>query len=504
MRIKQTWVLILCIAVIAAGVLGCGSEQERETKVVIAQGVDARTMDPHMHAETTTTNVLIHIFDRLFTRDEDMELIPHLAEEAKVMDDLIWEITLKEGIYFHNGESFNADSVKFSIDRIIKPGSKSPVVSSLNTIDQVEVIDDVTVRIITKVPDPILPNRLTLMMVPKEYILKHGDEYFAEHPVGTGPYELASWTRDEEVVLQANEEYWLGPPAIETVVFRSIPENSVRIAELQTGSVDLIVNVPPHQIGSVEETGHSRVVSTPSGRRIYVQLVADQGGKIADPKVRQALNYAVDVPELIETILDGHGYASTQPLTPLDFGYHPEAEGFSYDPKRAQELLTEAGYPEGISIQLDTCSGRYVMDREVAEALIGQMAEAGIEAELTVNEWGVHIEKLLEKQMEHAFLIGVGTVLFDADAALFSHLRSEERLSYYSNEELDGLLDQARQEMDLEARENFYHQAIEVILEDPPFIFLHQQEDIYGVHEDLQWQPTADELIYAYHMSFNR
>ncbi len=501
---NRKWLLFLCLVLVSTSLFGCGAGEDFESKVVIAQGVDARTMDPHMHSETPTTNVLIHIFDRLFMRDENMELIPHLAEEAEALDDLVWEITLKDGITFHNGEEFNADSVKFSIDRIIEPGSKSPMVSSLNTIEMVEVVDDTTVRITTKVPDPILPSRLTQLIVPKEYILEQGEEHFAENPVGTGPYRFVSWTRDSEVVLEANEQYWLGAPSIETVIFRAVPENSVRIAELQTGGVDLIVNVPPHQIGTIEETGHSEVRTTPSGRIIFIQLVADQGGKVGDPRVRQALNHAVDVPTLIDSILDGYGYPSTQPLTPLDFGFHPEVEGFEYNPEKARELLNDAGYPEGISIKLDTPVGRYMMDKEISEAIVGQMEEAGIEAELVINEWGVHIEKLLEKHMEHAFFIGWGTQLFDADSTLFPQMRTGERLTYYSNEDLDELLDEARAEMDLERREALYHEAIEILMEDPAFIYLYQQEDIYGVNKDLAWEPSPDELIYAYHMSFSR
>ncbi len=482
---------------------GCGAApQGVPDTIVIAQGVDATTLDPHMHAETTTANVVIQIFDRLFMRDDQMVLQPHLAESGTAISDVLWEIRIKSGIQFHNGEPFNAESVKFSIERILDPETKSPQISNLNFIEKVEVVDDLTVQITTKMPYPLTLSRLSLEMVPPGYIQEHGQAYFAQHPVGTGPYRFVSWVRDEEVVLEANPDYWRGAPGIQHVKIRAIPENAVRIAALQSGSVDVIVNVPPHQMETVSQADGCRIASTQSGRFIFLQIVADRGGMLGDPRVRQALNHAVDVPALIDTILGGHGYRSTQPLTSLDFGFDPAVTGFTYDPEKAKALLREAGFPDGIDIQLDAPSGRYAMDREVAEAIVGQMAVAGIRVNLVINEWGVHIKKLLDKQMTHMFFIGWGSSLFDADATLFPQLRTGQRLTYFSNPAVDVLLDAGRSEMDPAARGELYHEAVQILQQDPPFVLLYQQEDIYGADDRLDWSPRPDELINVYQMKW--
>ncbi len=494
------WLLILLM--ICASAAGCmGTAASDHDRVVIAQGVDATTLDPHMHAETTTSNVTVQIFDRLFMRDDQMQLQPHLAESITLLEDCVWELKLKEGIQFHNGEIFDAETVRYNIERILNPEQKSPQVANLNMIDQVIVVDGHTVQITTHAPYPLLPGRLSLEMVPPGYIEEHGDAYFAEHPVGTGPYKFVRWTRDEEIVLEANEDYWRGVPAVQEVVFKPIPENAVRISALQGGDVDLIVNVPPHQVPGLSATPGVRIETVPSGRFIFLQLVANREGPLADRRVRQALNCAVDVPAIIEHVLGGHGIVSTQPLTSYDFGFQADLQRPTFDPARATVLLAEAGYPDGLDITLDVPSGRYAMDREVAEALAGQMAEAGIRVHLQVNEWGVHIKKLLEKQMEHAFLIGWGTSLFDADATLFPQLHSQQRLTYFGNPQLDALLEEARSCMDPIQREAFYAQAGAVIAEEVPFVLLYQQEDIYGVAERLLWQPRADELIYVWDMA---
>ncbi len=489
---------------LAGGLAGCApAKPAAKTEVVIAQGVDATTLDPHMHAETPTANVAAQIFDNLMIRDQNTELKPHLAESLTNIDDLTWEVKLKRNIKFHNGEDFNAESVKFSIERIIDPANKSPQIADLSAVERVDIIDPYTVRIITKAPYPILPARLNLAMVPPGYVREKGNQYFGANPVGTGPYKFVSWVKDDSVVMEANADYWRGAPAIAKVTFRPIPENATRIAELQTGAVDLIVNVPPHMVSSIESGAGTRVARTPSSRIIFIVLNAEKPGPMQNPKVRQALNYAVNVPEIIETVLGGYGYPSTQPLTPAMFGYHKDLPGYHYDPAKAKALLAEAGYPDGLTIDLGTSSGRYVMDKEVAEAIVGQLAAVGITARLEAQEWGLYVGKVLEKKHPGAFLIGWGNSVFDADANLYSWFRSGQRFNHYHTPEIDKLLDDARSTMDTATREALYRTAVEKIVAEAGLLFLYQQEDIYGINQALDWTPRQDELIRVYDMKFS-
>ncbi|MGI5838792.1 MAG: ABC transporter substrate-binding protein [bacterium] len=491
------------LLIVALALAGCGNAAPpAKDGIVIAQGVDATTLDPHMHNETTTTNVTAQIFDRLLVRDEAMELQPQLALSVTALDDLTWELKLRAGITFHNGEPFDAAVVKYNLERIIDPAVHSPQAGNLSAIDRVEAVDQYTVKIYTKTPYPILPSRLNLQMVPKEYIETNGLEYFAANPVGTGPYKFVSWTKDEAIVLEANEAYWREPPAIKKVTFRPIPESSTRVAELQTGGVDLIVNVPPHQVETLAAGNGTKVLQTPSGRYIAIFLVTGKGGPLDDPRVRQALNYAVDVPAIINSVLEGHGYPTTQPVTPLDFGYSPGVKGYNYDPEKAKQLLAEAGYPDGFAFRLDVPSGRYVMDKEVAEAVVGQLAAVGVKVDLSINEWGFHVTKILEQKMEEAFLIGWGGDLFDSDSSLYNWFRSGQRSVYYSTPEIDSQLDAARAMMDVAGRESLYRDINAALSEAAACIFLYQQEDLYGVNSRLVWQPRPDELIQVYDMAF--
>jgi len=470
--------------------------------IVIAQGVDATTLDPHLHNETTSANITRQIFDGLLRRGPDMQLEPELALSVEPISDLTWEIKLRPGISFHNGEVFDAASVKFSIERILDPATQSPQISNLSFVDRVEIVDPLTVRLTTKQPYPLVRERLVLPMVPPEYLREHGTEYFAAHPVGTGPYKFVSWTKDESVVLTANADYWRGRPAIRQVTFRPIPENTARVAELQTGAIDLITNIPPHLAGSLAADAGIQISETPSNRLIFIQLVTDRGGPLADPRVRQALNYAVDVQAIIDNVLGGYGRRSTQPLTPQDFGYNPVLTGYSYDPDKARQLLAEAGYPDGFAFSLDTPSGRYALDKEVAEAVAGYLEAVGIRVQLNVNEWGIHTKKILERQMEGGYLIGWGGSLFDADATLYPNFRSGGRICFYQNPTVDRLLDQARTTLSPADRVALYHQAAELITSDAPLLLLYQPTDIYGADPRLVWQPRPDEFLSVFDMQY--
>ncbi|MGI5840281.1 MAG: ABC transporter substrate-binding protein [bacterium] len=475
----------------------------KPNSVVIAQGVDATTLDPHRHNETTSANITRQIFDGLLRRGADLRLEPELALSVEPLDTLTWEVKLRPGVTFHNGEPFDAASVKFSIERILDPATGSPQISGLSFIKHVKIIDSHTIHIITVEPYPLLRERLILPMVPPAYLTEHGDAYFAANPVGTGPYKFVSWTKDESVVLAANPDYWRGVPAVTQVTFRPIPENTARAAELVTGAVDLIANLPPHLAQSLANDPDVRVTATPGCRLIFIQFVTDRGGPLADPRVRQALNYAVDVQTIVDTILGGYGQPSTQPLTPQDFGYNPDLTGYPYDPAKARELLTAAGYPDGFAFPLDIPVGRYVMDKEVAAAVAGYLSAVNIQVDLNINDWGIHTQKILERKMEGGYLIGWGGELFDADATLYPNFRSGEPICFYRNDAVDRLLDRARATLDRPARERIYHQATALLADDAPLLLLYQQHDLYGFNPRLRWQPRPDEVISVFDMKLD-
>lgn len=474
--------------------------------LVVAQGVDATTLDPHMHQETPTYNVCMNIYDGLVKRNKKEEIVPNLAVSWKILNDTTWQFKLREGVKFHNGEEFDANAVKFSIERVIDPKTRSPQISDLSAIDHVEVVDKYTVNIITKKPYPILLARLcNHMIIPPKYVKEKGADYLALHPVGTGPYKFKSWHKDEKIVLVANKDYHFGEPKVKNVIFRPIPEASSRIAELLTGGVDIITNVPPDKIEEIENSKKARITSAPSARVIFIVLDMTRESPIKSKKVRQALNYAVDVDSIIKYVLGGNAYRVATPLTPAHFGYDPSIKPYPYDPEKAKKLLKEAGYPNGFKMTLLSPSGRYLMDKDVAQAIAGQLNKIGLKINVRVLEWGVYVKQILSRKTESPmFLLGWGNDTFDADGTLFPMFRSGERLSFYSNSEFDKYVDLGRSTLDPEKRKEYYSKALHILYDDPGWIFLYQQKDLYGASKRIKWEARSDERIFLIDVDWNK
>src|SRR5262247_2558531 len=244
-------VFTLSIAVVpfAAGAAPAG-------KVVIAQGVDPTTLDMMNQQEQPASNVGAQMFECLLERDQTLKLTPALAAEMpKLVAPTTWEFKLRKGVKFHNGEAFDAESVKFSLERLANPANKLRGSSSFAPIERVEIVDPYTVRIHTKKPWPVflshIAQRPVAMYPPKEYAGKDSAA-ISKNPIGTGPYRFVRWVKDEEIVMEANEHYWRGAARIKSVVFRPIPDDAVRVAALQNGEVDVAVNIPPHLAGIID------------------------------------------------------------------------------------------------------------------------------------------------------------------------------------------------------------------------------------------------------------
>src|SRR5215475_11870449 len=378
---------IIWLALAISVVVVCGAAAQRVPKgqVVVALGADVPTLDPHMHNMRGMLIVGWHLFDNLISHDPStMKSVPHLAESWRLVDELTWEFKLRQGVKFHNGEPFNAATVKYNFERVLNPDQKSPQRGNIDWIARVDVADDYTMRLITKEPYPIVPERLTnFQMVPAAYAKEVGDTGLAKKPVGTGPYKFVSWTKGQHVVLQANPAYWQGPPAVKTVIFRVIPAMATQIAELLAGGVDIIRTVPPEQIAVIEASGAAYVSTAPMLRVVYLGfdcLGRDPTSQPAlqDQRVRQAIAHAIDVDGIIYHVLGGRAARTATGVTSLHFGYDGEAPRYAYDPQQAKGLLAEAGYAAGLRLNLHTYGGSIMGQRQVTDAIMGYLAQVGI------------------------------------------------------------------------------------------------------------------------------
>ncbi len=504
MRRKLNYLVVCSIIGILLLMSFSTSVLAEEKEVVVAQGVDATTMIPCMESITSTSNILENMYDTLVWRDRDLNLIPALATDWENVDELTWDFYLRDDVYWHDGEKFTAHDVKYTIDRILDPEVGSQFAPYHSMVEKVEVLDDYKVRFITKEPHPLLLARLSMTQILAEhYMNEHSEEYLASHPMGTGPFKFVKWDRDERIVMEKNPDHWRGEPEIDRLVFRPIPEPSTRIAELVTGNVDVINNVPPHQLSTVNDSDNARISSVPSLRVIYLTINTLKEGPLQHKKVRQALNYAVNKEGIIAAILEGLGTPlKSGGLSNYHFGFQEDVGPYPYDPEKAKELLAEAGYPDGFEISMMIPDGRYMMDREIGEAIVGMYEEIGIDVSYDIMEWGVYWSHLAERDVADVFLLGWGGATVDAEGTVGPLLYSGTPLSFFSNEKADELIDKGRTRVDEEKRLEAYAELTRLLREEAPWVYLHQQEDLYGVSNHVNWEARADERLWMYPVNF--
>lgn len=393
--------------------------------------------------------------------------------------------------------------MKFSVEKILDPAYKSQQVPRVDTIVKVETPDPYTVRFVTKRPTPLAPAiTRPIFIADAKYWTEHGDAYIAEHPMGTGPYVLASWRRDDALELAVNPHWWGGTPPAAKVIFKPIPEAGTRVSALRTGAADLITNVP-YQYATLLAGGTStRMASAKSGRVLFIAFNTLQPGPQQNVLVRQALNYAIDVPAIVKAVLGGRAYELGEPLPANFFGYDPALPSYAHDLAKAKALLAKAGYPDGkgLNLALYGPQGRYNSDKEVALAIAGQLQAAGVHVDVHTEEWVSYYRRVLQRQVSPMYLLGWGNITYDADNTLSSQLTSDAVSSTYANPAFDKLVDAARYELDPAKRRALYAKAMRIVHDDAPWLFLFEYEDLYATSKRLHWQPRPDEAIYVTEM----
>jgi peptide/nickel transport system substrate-binding protein len=485
------------LGVSAATLSASAAIAQESSSIVVAQAVDAYSMDPAKHSNFPTANILFQIYDGLVAQDENGEIVPALAVEWSNPDDMTWRFKLRQGVKFHNGEAFNAEAVKASFDRALDPEFKAPYFSRISHIKAVEVVDEYTVDFKTEKPFPTMLLSLyeasfPALIVPPAYSKKANGAEIAAKPIGTGPYRFVEWLKDERVVLEANPDYWGGKPAIEKVVFRPIAETRTRIAELTSGGVDIVVDVPPEDMLSLNR-GDTKIATVSSDSLYFLAFDTIRDTPLKDKRVRQAINYAVDVDAIQQALLNGMGTRIALTLPANGFAYDPAWKPYAYDPKKAKTLLTEAGYPNGFEVPFMTRKGRYMKDAEIVEATAGFLAKVGIKAKIQYLEPGVWGQVSEKKGREGITFPGWSGR--DPQLVWAPLLMTGQYQSYYSNPELDELLAAGASTIDPKARKEIYSKAAAIIKEEAPHLPMIQPPLIYGLDAKLNWTPRGDGII---------
>lgn len=487
--------LSLVVVVLAGHVFAQGP-------LIIVSGTDAVTLDAHHITDSPSATVAEHIVEPLLELTPSGQIVPHLAESYHVSPDgRVWTLHLRQGVTFHDGTPFNAEAVKYNIERIIDPANAVTFAFLINAISEVRVVDEYTVQLVTDEPFAPMINHLTHSatgMQSPTAMEMYGEDY-ALNPVGTGPFVFKEWVAGDQITLVRNENYWGEPAQVDEVVFRVVPEDGPRMLMVQTGEAHVAVRVPPEMEDLLNRDPNIEVVRTPSVRVIYVafntyQRTGQPRNPFADARVRRAVNYAVDNEAINQFILDGVGRALDAPIAPGVFGYQP-IHKYNYDPARARQLLAEAGYPNGFRTQLYAPSGRYLKDIEVAEAIQAQLAEVGIDAEIVTMEWATYLavtEQEPEVNPAPMIMLGWGTVTGDADYGLYPLFHSSQWVptgssrSFYSNPGVDELLELARSNPNPSVRQATYREAMAMIMQDAPWLFLHAEVQLTAVRSEVE------------------
>jgi len=454
--------------------------------VAIAAPID--TLDPLMGGNVNIQNVGWTVYEGLTYLNAKQEVEPRLAESWDVVDPTTYVFHLRKGVTFQNGEPFNADAVIYSIQRLATPTFANS--GQFQTIKNVEKIDDYTVKITTKSPDPLFLKRMGMNaanMYPPKYAEEAGVEGVSQKPIGTGPFMFKEWVRGEKVVFEAWPEYWGGPgiAKVQTLIWKSIPEDDARVAALETGEIDVAVSLAPTMLGPVMDNPRLRLSRALSTRVFYLMfdnVGTGKGTPIEDKRVRQALIYAIDRDAIVKAVFQGNAQVIATIIGPSQFGWNPDLAPLPYDVEKAKALLAEAGYPNGFEVSVGCPTGVYANVAEACQALVGYLNEAGVKATLQMREAGLFYNMITDHTIDPISFDGAGDRYGDPSFPVGLVLRKDSPYTTWYNDTIDNLLVAGDSTVDQSERKKIYFELQDVMLADPPCIPLWQVYNYVGVN----------------------
>ncbi len=466
--------------------------------VVLAQATDIHETDPHRELWSDDSSVHFAIFDSLVQRDDQMNLVSVLAESYQNTGPNEWTFRLRQGITFHNGEPLTVETIQWNIEDATAQGKKRDV--TWQNFDRVEKVDNATFKLITKKPDPVLPQRLIrFFILPSKYFQEKGEEGFIAAPIGTGPYKFVERKIDDHIKVTAVDNYWRGNASIKDVTFRIIPNTATALQSLKAGEIDLVVSPPPDQFDQLNAGANTKAVSAVSDRIGYCQFFPDspQGGKeLKDKRVRQAINYAVNVDNMIKFLLAGHAVRNPTILPPLTFAFDKNLKPYAYDPDKAKSLLKEAGLESGFTLPVEVPSSFLLAKSvEIGQAIQGDLAKVGIKVELKPTELATMVKERDSKQIAPVYFWSWGSDFLDPEPFYRGILYTTSPYTFYGKPTWDKMIDEAAQTVDQARREQIYKQLQAETYDDPPWLFLYTIENLYALAKNVEMTPRTDERI---------
>lgn len=489
-----------------------------------ARAGDALTLDPHAQNEGPTSTLAHQIMETLVMRDHFGALVPSLATSwmPSESDPNVWIFTLREGVTFHDGSTFDSSDVKFSLERAMTPDSDYKEL--LASVTEVRAPDATTIEIVTDGPNPIMPNNLTNMFImDREWAEANNavkvqdyeggeDTFAAKNANGTGPYKLVSREPDVKTVLAINEEYWGKdefPMAVTEVVYTPIQNAATRVAALLSGEVDFIQDVPVQDLARVGSTEGLDVRTAPQNRVIFfgmnmgdADLANDDvegANPFADVRVREAMNLAINRDAIKQVVMRGQSAPAGMIAPPFVNGWDAEMDASSVtDLEKARALMVDAGYSNGFSIQLDCPNDRYINDEAICQASVGMLAQIGVTVNLDAKPKAQHFP-LINTLETDFYMLGWGVPTYDSEYIFnfLVHGRDEKYGSWngtrYNNPDLNAKIQSLASNTDLEARDADIADIWKVVQEEKLYIPLHHQVLNWGLKENIDTVVEAED-----------
>ena len=453
--------------------------------LVVANIYDARTLDPIVQNEVATSGMCLHIYDTLLALDQENNLVPMLAEKWEQIDDVTYKFALRKGVKFHNGEPFSAKDVKYTVER-----AQTPVGSAIRqyseVVDKVEIVDDYTV--IFKLKAPFTPFLMSLShtwgSIVNQKAVEAAGESYGMNPVGTGPFKFKSWNKGDRIVLERNDDYWGKKPAYKELVMRAVAESINRTIELESGAVDIAYRVPVTDIKRVEENEKLTLYRHLENSTSYMGFNCAKA-PWDNPKVRQAVRLALDNVGMQKAVFRGTGRAPNAPVAPSVKYSDKDIPYVKRDVEAAKKLLAEAGVQ--LPLKAEIWTNDYKPRRDLATIIQAQLKEVGIEVEHKVLEWGAYLDGL-QKKTHDMYILGWVASVPDAEFAISGVLRSTggSNYSFFSDAEVDALLEKGKSLPDGEERAAVYKKVQERIHELAPWVYMYNEETFHGSQKNVK------------------
>jgi peptide/nickel transport system substrate-binding protein len=494
--------LALATATAAALVSTTSASQARNDTLVVGAAVFTDSISPAAGGYITLS-LVFQTWEPLVARDAEDSLVPSLAEKWEAISPTQWRFHLRKGVTWHDGTPFTAHDVKFTIDYVTDPKTVYVRKGRIAGIVGTDVVDDHTVDIRTASPAPLLLRGLAdIAIEQKATTEKLGLKAAHQRPVGTGPWKYQEWIAGDRYDLVANEAYWGGPPAMKRLRIRTISEGATRVASLIAGETHIIEEVPVDLLPSIKSKRDLAIDAIESS--VSLVLTFDtRKPPFDDVRVRQAMDYAIDKKTILDQMLAGYGSVlDGQLVTKSTFGHNPALKARPFDPAKAKALLAQAGHAKGLKTRINTLSGRYLSDVDIANAAAGMMSAAGVDTSVNVVEGGLWSQ--LDRARDQGPIYQVGWFsVGDADFNTVWYTEASKR-NYWTNAEFDRLWQEARSTLDEAARRKAYGRMMEIMHEETPSIFLFGLPRISARQATVQgYKPSRDSLLRLHKVKVN-